>query len=266
MGFEGWGSNTNGEGWASERWGQKVVARALRVRVEAWGWKLGERGRMESTASLLYAVMLRRSCSHLLVGGERSSADRACGAGRYLDDEVMGGEVMRGEAVTGRRVADAAWCVVESDVQRTSEGLGWSAPPVLEGEVKMAVAAGWPSQSAAADAMVAEDVDSFASAGPEVVEVGGATAATAAVAAGTAAHPPCEDDSSSAPASLCGRCALPSDAHAEGAAAVTSLANSTAIVDPSPSVCLPVPRRSATQAASPTHTCVHNRLHASRSQ
>ena len=103
---------------------------------------------MESTASLLYAVMLRRSCSHLVIGREQSIADRACGAGRYLDDEVMGGEVMRGEVVTGRRVADAAWCEVESDVQRTSEELGWSelgwrAPPVLEGEVKMAVASGW---------------------------------------------------------------------------------------------------------------------------
>ena len=54
------------------------------------------RDRMESTASLLYAVMLRRSCSHLLIRREQSIADRACGAGRYLGDEVMGGEVMRG--------------------------------------------------------------------------------------------------------------------------------------------------------------------------
>ena len=115
----------------------------MRVRVEAWGWRIGERGRMESTASLLYAVMLRRSCSHLLIGREQPIADGACGAGRYLGDEVMGGEVMRGEAVTGRRVADAAWCVVQSDVQRTSEELGWRAPPILEGEVKMAVASGW---------------------------------------------------------------------------------------------------------------------------
>ena len=101
------------------------------------------RDRMESTASLLYAVMLRRSCSHLLIRREQSIAGRACGAGRYLDDEVMGSEVRRGEVVTGRRVADAAWCEVESDVQRTSEELDWRAPPILEGEVKMSVASWW---------------------------------------------------------------------------------------------------------------------------
>ena len=143
--------------------------------------------------------------------------------------------------------------------------------------------------------MLAEDASSFTSAGPEVVDAGQATAATAAVAAATAAHPPCDDDCSSAPTSLRARSALPSEAHAEGAAAVTFLGKGnvgggavasppavvhnaaipTGIADPSPSLCLPVPRPSASVGAfaaqlaaapSPTRTCAHSILHASRSQ
>ena len=140
--------------------------------------------------------------------------------------------------------------------------------------------------------MLAEDSNSIASAGPEVVEAGGATAATAAVAAGTASHPPCDDDCSSAPASPRAHCALPSEAHAAGAAAVTSLGkgnagggavasppavvhnadNSAAIAGLSSSARLPVPRRSASVGASaaqlaaapsPTRTCAHSRLQTS---